>query len=106
MLKRARVTAPLEVSYCYRCKLGNLLSENKSSLRMLVLVMVMLLVLTRVVGKVDILQCSSVDNYSILHKYLHPGDLIISAIVSQAFITTHPKDFMCQPPGILSEQSV
>ncbi|KAL8176335.1 UNVERIFIED_CONTAM: hypothetical protein K2H54_031900 [Gekko kuhli] len=92
--------------YCYRCKLRNLLSEKKSALRMLVLVMVVLLVLTHVVGKVRVLQCAVVDSYPILHKYLHPGDLIISAMVSQTFFMTTPKDFKCQPPGILSEMFV
>nr|XP_056720301.1 vomeronasal type-2 receptor 26-like [Euleptes europaea] len=48
----------------------------------------------------------AVSSYPILHKYLHPGYLIIGAIVSHSFFTTSPKDFKRQPPGILSEMSV
>nr|XP_056720300.1 vomeronasal type-2 receptor 26-like [Euleptes europaea] len=68
--------------------------------------MVVLLAFSRVVGKARVSQCALVDSYPILHKYLHPGDLIIGAIVSHSFFTTSPKDFKRQPPGILSEKSV
>nr|XP_056720302.1 vomeronasal type-2 receptor 26-like [Euleptes europaea] len=68
--------------------------------------MVLLLVFNRVVGKAPVFQCAFVDSFPILHKYLHPGDLIIGAIVSQTFFVTSQKDFKRQPPGILSEKSV
>lgn len=83
-----------------------LLSEEKFVLRMSLLVMLVLIVLTPTVGKIPVHQCAVVDSYPILHKYLHPGDLIISAIVSQILFNTSPKDFKGQPPGILSEEFV
>nr|XP_056720297.1 vomeronasal type-2 receptor 26-like [Euleptes europaea] len=68
--------------------------------------MVVLLVFSRVVGKVRDFQCAVVDSFPILHKYLQPGDLIIGAIVSHTFFATSPKDFKCQPSGILSEEYI
>ncbi|XP_048372619.1 vomeronasal type-2 receptor 26-like [Sphaerodactylus townsendi] len=66
--------------------------------------MVVLLVFGQVVGKGRVIQCAAVDSYPVLHKYIQPGDLIVSAIVSQAIFATSPKHFKCQPAGILSEQ--
>ncbi|XP_048372616.1 vomeronasal type-2 receptor 26-like [Sphaerodactylus townsendi] len=68
--------------------------------------MVVLLIFSRVVGKAHVIPSAAVDSYPILHKYLQPGDFILSALVSQTSFVTSAKDFKCRPPGILSEQYV
>ncbi|XP_048372618.1 vomeronasal type-2 receptor 26-like [Sphaerodactylus townsendi] len=68
--------------------------------------MVVLLIFGRVVGKGRVIPCAAVDSLPILHKYLQPGDLNIGALVSQTSFATSPKDFKCQPAGILSEDFV
>uniref|UniRef100_A0ACB8EVF6 Uncharacterized protein n=1 Tax=Sphaerodactylus townsendi TaxID=933632 RepID=A0ACB8EVF6_9SAUR len=73
---------------------------------MLILAMVVLLIFSRVVGKAHVIPSAAVDSYPILHKYLQPGDFILSALVSQTSFVTSAKDFKCRPPGILSEQYV
>lgn len=86
--------------------MGNLFPEANIAIRIVILVVVMLLLLARVVGKVRVFQCEAVDSYPVLHKYLHPGDLIIGAIVSYTHFVTNPNDFKGKPPGILSEEAV
>ncbi|XP_061447717.1 vomeronasal type-2 receptor 26-like [Rhineura floridana] len=73
----------------------------------MVVVLLLLVLLCRSVGKIHSINCSIHDDpLPILHEFYQPGDLLIGGIVSQVFFLYYNLSFMELPTQILIDEPI
>lgn len=80
--------------------------KGKFAPGVLVVVLLLLLLLPPIVCKAGRVKCKMWHPHNIIHKYLHPGDLILGGLVYHTFFTSMPDSFTKVPLGPLNQSFV